>query len=319
LDDYGGVAMAVRPTPSQVPPGRPVELPGRGTTFVREIPGPRGAPAVILVHGWTATGLLNWRPSMAALGERYRVIAIDLRGHGKGIACKPFRLVDCADDIAALIDVLEVEHAILAGYSMGGPISLLTWQRHRDVVDGVVLCATAASFPGAAQATPLFYGLLAGVTLTPIPRLGDVVRRVMTAVAPPGWIDTGEIRGHDARSLVEGGLELGRFSALGWLNEVDVPTAVVLTMRDPLVPAAEQRIMAASIPAARVFEVDGDHFACALNPQVFVPALVDACDDVAGRAAQRRRRRERSEAAEGERGRSCRIAIWDDREERSIA
>jgi hypothetical protein len=90
-------------------------------------------------------------------------------------------------------------------------------------------------------------------------------------------------------------------------------------MRDPLVPASEQRVMAASLPGARVFEVDGDHFACVLNPGAFVPALVDACNDVAGRAALQRRRQERSDVDDGDRGRSCRIAIWDDREERSIA
>lgn len=309
--------MAVHPPPAALPLGRYVDLPGRGRAFIREVPGPPGAPAVILLHGWTATGGLNWRPSLAPLAERYRVITVDLRGHGKGIACRPFRLVDCADDIAALIEVLGLDRAILAGYSMGGPIAMLTWRRHPDAVDGLVLCATAASFPGAAQATPLFRGLLAGLTLTPIPRLGDLIRRVMSAVAPPGWIDAEDIRGHDARAIVEAGIELGRYSAHSWLARVDVPTAVVLTGHDTLVPVADQRIMAAAIRGASVHEIPADHFVCVMHPGTFVPALVDACDDVAARAAVRRRARAGRRAKA--RNPSCHISIWNERTERSIA
>ena len=43
-----------------LPPGRHLELPRRGTTFVREIEGPPGAPTLLLLHGWVASGGLNW-------------------------------------------------------------------------------------------------------------------------------------------------------------------------------------------------------------------------------------------------------------------
>jgi pimeloyl-ACP methyl ester carboxylesterase len=310
--------MAVHPAGSGfgLPEGRPVDLPGRGVTFIREVGGPPGAPAVILLHGWTATGGLNWHPVMPSLGRRYRVIAPDLRGHGRGIVSRPFRLVDCADDVAALIAALGVERVILAGYSMGGPVAMLTWRRHPGLVDGLVLCATAATFSGAAQATPLFYGLLAGLRLTPIPRLGGVVRRVMSAVAPPVWSDTAEIRGHDARALIEGGIELGRFSARGWLGDIDVPTAVVVTTDDHLVPVADQRHLAAALPGASVHEVAGNHFVCVGQPRLFVRALVAACADVAARAGRSRSPRRRQAQA---RPASCSIGIWGVGGERSIA
>src|SRR5207249_4259135 len=57
-----------------------------------------------------------------------------------------FRLADCADDVAALADNLGVEQAIVVGYSLGGPVAQLTWRRHRDLVAGLVLCATADCF-----------------------------------------------------------------------------------------------------------------------------------------------------------------------------
>ncbi|HEX4982878.1 MAG TPA: alpha/beta fold hydrolase, partial [Ilumatobacteraceae bacterium] len=73
---------------------RSVELVGRGTTFACDEPGPSPeAPTVVLLHGWTATGSLNWTRTIAELTEHYRVIALDHRGHGRGIRSdEPFTL-----------------------------------------------------------------------------------------------------------------------------------------------------------------------------------------------------------------------------------
>src|SRR3712207_3035059 len=68
-----------------LPPGRFVSLPGRGRAFVREVPARNDAPVVMLLHGWTATAALNWHSCFAPLGEHFRVIAADHRGHGQGL------------------------------------------------------------------------------------------------------------------------------------------------------------------------------------------------------------------------------------------
>ena len=74
-------------------------------------------------------------------------MALDQRGHGRGIrSLRPFRLQDCADDVIALADVLDVDRVIPVGYSMGGPVALLAARRHPDRVPGIVLCATSARF-----------------------------------------------------------------------------------------------------------------------------------------------------------------------------
>src|SRR5262245_42930220 len=86
-----------------VPRGRHVWLADRGKTFIRELAGPAGAPTLVLLHGWTATADLNWWASYAPLAEHFDVVAIDHRGHGRGVrAAEPFRLEQCADDVAAL-------------------------------------------------------------------------------------------------------------------------------------------------------------------------------------------------------------------------
>ncbi len=94
-----------------LPPGGPLELPGRGTTFHRDLPSRAGAdaPVVLLLHGWTATADLNWYPAYDPLAADFRVLALDHRGHGRGIRSgRRFRLADCADDAVALADVLGV-------------------------------------------------------------------------------------------------------------------------------------------------------------------------------------------------------------------
>src|SRR5438105_10735 len=109
----------VRP-PVELPPGRTIALPGRGSTFVREVAGPPGAPALLLLHGLTANADLNWFACFEPLGREFRVVALDQRGHGGGIRTRRFRLEDCADDAAALADVLGIPRFIPVGYSMGG-------------------------------------------------------------------------------------------------------------------------------------------------------------------------------------------------------
>ncbi|MBO0728737.1 MAG: alpha/beta hydrolase, partial [Acidimicrobiaceae bacterium] len=139
---------------NQTPPlprGRFVEVPARGRVWVWDHPcqpksgeAAEPSPTVLLLHGWTSTAALNWFRCFGPLSREFRVVAPDQRGHGRGIrSWRPFRLEDCADDMAALVRALGTGPVILAGYSMGGPIAQLVWRRHPDVVRGMVLCATS--------------------------------------------------------------------------------------------------------------------------------------------------------------------------------
>ncbi|HEX2577354.1 MAG TPA: hypothetical protein VHK88_13450, partial [Aquihabitans sp.] len=62
-----------------------------------------------------------------------------------------------------------------------------------------------------------------------------------------------------------------------------VPTAVVVTTRDRTVPARNQRRLAAAIPGAATFEVDGPHDSVVTHPDRYLPVLLEAVDAVTGR------------------------------------
>ncbi|HLJ07868.1 MAG TPA: alpha/beta fold hydrolase, partial [Acidimicrobiia bacterium] len=103
-----GVEPPGPPIPPPLPPGRIVHLPGRGETFVRDTgpppaDGPAPGPPVLLLHGWTASADVNFFAVFPELAGRHRAVALDHRGHGRGLRPRtPFSLEDCADDAAAL-------------------------------------------------------------------------------------------------------------------------------------------------------------------------------------------------------------------------
>lgn len=270
-----------------LPEGRAVELPGRGTTWVREASGPSDAPTLLLLHGWTANSALNWFGTYEALRQQFNVIAIDHRGHGQGIRSRRrFRLEDCADDAVALLDVLGIDEVIPVGYSMGGPIGQLLWRRHPERVSGLVFCATAARFRDRRGERAL-NGVVTGLSFATRVAPASINRRVSERVlvskydtTPLGNWAREQARLNDLRIMLEAGHVVASYDAREWINMIDVPTAVVLSTRDETVPPHRQRHLAESIADAEVFEVNGRHDMCATRPERFSDALVEACRSV---------------------------------------
>jgi pimeloyl-ACP methyl ester carboxylesterase len=152
---------------------------------------------------------------------------------------------------------------------------------HRDVVRGLVVCATAAAWdePG----MKLFWRTM-GVTrlyLTVFPR--QAWRWALRASGLPdsqttSWTAAELSRGA-GRDLAEAGRELGRYDATTWIAGLDAPRAVILTTKDTAVPPARQRALAAAL-SAPVFEVHGDHGAVIVRADEFNAQLLAALDSV---------------------------------------
>ena len=296
--------------PPGLPPARIEHVPGFGEFFVRET-GDASAPPVVLLHGWMFPADLNWWTCYRALGEHHRVIAMDYRGHGRGPRpSAPFRLADVADDVAAVLRHLNAAPAVAVGYSMGGPVAQLLWQRNPDVVRGLVLCATSASWtasPRMRWGWRAMGGLQVLLRLVPRPwwerlylaqatgRLPVKLSQMINDETPKEILDrlpwiVSELDRGSAEDIAEAGRELGRYDARGWLPTVDVPTTVIVTNRDSLVPPDIQRDLAGRIPGAEMVEIAGDHDAVVAKAERFVPALVAAVESVLQRAAAPDRR-----------------------------
>ncbi|MFZ9017579.1 MAG: alpha/beta fold hydrolase [Ilumatobacteraceae bacterium] len=254
---------------------------------MRDIPGPAGAPTVVLLHGWTASADLNWFTCYRPLSQHYRVIAFDHRGHGRGLRSRrTFRLEDCADDVAAVVDHLGVDSFVPVGYSMGGPIAQLVWQRHRTKVDGLVLCATAPYFAGRRPERLSFVGLTGLAALarvTPVQARDWITEQVYVQRKSERWGPWAaeQIVLHDWRMILEAGRAIGDFSSTDWIGDVDVPTSVIITMDDPVVPIRRQIKLWEWIPGAEVYRVPGGHDAVVNRAEQFVPQLLRAIARVA--------------------------------------
>jgi 3-oxoadipate enol-lactonase len=269
-----------------LPPGRLVDIPDRGQTFIREVQGPDNAPTLILLHGWTATADLNWFTCFEELGKHFNVVALDHRGHGQGIRSRSaFRLEDCADDVVALADILGINTFIPVGYSMGGTIAQLIWKQHEHRVNGLVLCSTAPIFAKSREERLGFLGLTGLATIarfTPTQTVDWITEQVYLQRKAEGldqWAIE-EMSGHDWRQILEAGKEIGSFNSLKWLSEVDVPTSVVITTQDQVIPPERQQRLLDLLKDVDVHLVDGGHNAIYAEQRTYVPKLVAACSSV---------------------------------------
>jgi 3-oxoadipate enol-lactonase len=269
-----------------IPIRRLVELPGRGTTRVWECAGPPGAGTLILIHGVASTAELNWGKVLAPLGRHFRVVAADLRGHGDGIPVRSrFRLEDCADDVAALADVLDIRRFAAVGYSMGGMVAQLLYRRHASLLSGLVLCSTARSVWGspagqmAALAVPAMAAALQWNPMLHLMGADFFGMALLDRVDDPAtarWARA-QLRRTTLATTISAMDAVCGFSSDSWISQVDVPTAVVITARDRVVPPDRQLELARAIPGASVHHLDADHGACINAPELFTRALLEAC------------------------------------------
>ncbi|MGE4425193.1 MAG: alpha/beta fold hydrolase [Solirubrobacteraceae bacterium] len=275
-------ASTVAEPPRMLPPGRSLHLPGRGEIFLRDT-GEANRPAVMLLHGWMFSADLNWFANYDALHEAgFRVLAIDHRGHGRGLRThQPFRLQDCADDVVAVLRRIDAAPATIIGYSMGGAIAQIIARDHPDTVRSVVLGATSSNWREP-QMRVLWAGMgIVGIALSLAPhalwRYGLQLNG-LPDTRTTAWV-TAELARGSARDMAEAGRELGRFDSRPWLPRLDGPSAVMVTTQDTSVPPRLQRDLASRLDAP-TFDVVGDHGAVTAAAGAFNQTLLHAISTI---------------------------------------
>ena len=272
---------------------RLVEVPGRGITRIWECAGPRGAGTLMLIHGVGCTAELNWRRVLVPLSRHFHVIAADLRGHGDGIrANSRFRLEDCADDVAALAGTLGLDRFIAVGYSMGGMVAQLLYQRHASLLSGLVLCATADSVVGSPAERLAALAVWAAAAAIPWNPLLQPLSAEILSLSLLGPIHDRETASWACAQLRQTRLAttlsaiqaVCEFTSRDWISQVDVPTAVIVPAQDRIVSASRQLKLARAIPGASIHMVSADHGVCVNAPSKLARALIDACTLVERRA-----------------------------------
>lgn len=219
---------------------------------------------VVLVHGFPLNHAM-WNAQIEALSARYRILAPDLRGFGaSGVTEGTVTMEQFADDLAALLDALEVEEpVVVCGLSMGGYIAWAFWRKYPSRVRALVFCDTraAADTPEAAanrRATaervlregpgPVADAMLPKLTATSTPKMHPEVIETLRQM----------ILSTDPHGIAAASLGMAeRPDVTQWLPQIACPSLVIVGQQDTISPVAEMRAIAAAIPGSQFVEISG--------------------------------------------------------------
>lgn len=105
-------------------------------------------PAIVLIHGFGDSGLL-WQAQVDHFKDRYRVVTMDMRGHGRSEAPEDLGLYtqdQVVEDVRAIMDALDIPRAVVGGHSLGGYTSMRFYQRYPERVRGLILSGTGPGY-----------------------------------------------------------------------------------------------------------------------------------------------------------------------------
>jgi pimeloyl-ACP methyl ester carboxylesterase len=243
-----------------------------GTHLHVEVFGSEAAPTLVLLHGWTCA-LRFWHPQIVELSRHFRVVAVDLRGHGASGTPRggEFTSDALADDLSAVLTAClpPGDRAVLVGHSMGA-MAIVAWaDRHPEELDraaGAVLVSTGIG------------DLVAESLLLPVPRTLVRTRRLLGAgflgssLTWPRWLLPVSLRGvryvalspgatpaqvgfcHDvvsacrSRARAGWGRMLATLDLAAAVERLRIPTLVMVGERDRLTPPSHARRLQRSLP-----------------------------------------------------------------------
>ena len=220
-----------------------------------------GTP-LVLVHGFPLDNRV-WDDQVAALSDRCRVIAPDLRGFGQTRSQEPFSMESLADDLHQLLTKIDARPCVLAGLSMGGYVALAYDAKYATDLKGLVLvdtraeadsmearqsrekmieCVRASGAP--AVASQMMPKMLAPDAQQSRPQLMQRLRAIMEE-CPPKTIEHALAAMRDRRDSCDR------------LASIAMPTLIVVGDQDAITPPALSEMMNREIPRSKLVVIKG--------------------------------------------------------------
>lgn len=227
-------------------------------------------PVILLTHGYSATSQM-WEGQIEALSRDHKLVIWDMRGHGRSDSPDDPALYSepaTVADMAALLDEVGAERAIVGGLSLGGYMSLAFHRVHPDRVRALLIIDTGPGYKNDEAR--------AGWNATSL-KTADRYEREGLAVLESGSAERRQARHQSAKGLAlaaRGMLTQRDAAVISSLPEIRVPSIVIVGSEDtPFLAASDY--MAARIPGARKVVIEGaGHAANIDRPETFNAALL---------------------------------------------
>ena len=227
------------------------DLPSGAVAHYQDIGG-RDKPVIILIHGQTAA-LDDWELWMEPLAKEYRVIRVDMPGHGLTgrIPSDIYNRGSMSKFLHEFVNALEIERFSLAGHSMGGGVSLLYTLEHPERVESLILVASGGLIPegGWSEEQKAAIDLEQYVIVKPLLRYFATPGFLSDSSAAALYVNPSNVpEALQERMAVTGRHDFNRWAMykdhedfftedlFNRLDEVNTPTLVIHAMEDPLVP-----------------------------------------------------------------------------------
>ena len=260
-----------------------IDLAGRSIYY--DLAGPEDGPVVCFTHSLASDGGMWAEQVPPLLAQGYRVLRLDMRGHGgSDPVAGPYTTAQLADDVAAALDFLGIAKVQLVGLSIGGMLGQAFAIAHGQRLVSAMLCDTSPQTPAGAQAAwaPRIEAVTKANSVAPLAD-GTMERWFTDAFKPrnPGrWKQIhATIAGTTPAGYLGCAAAILDFDFVSKLPQVKVPTLVVCGAKDEGTPPAGNKKIAELIPGARYEEIaDARHFPNVERPEVFNPILLGWLD-----------------------------------------